>query len=163
MSRKTDVYQKWKKISQKTKKTYMFLEVPFQRILPLMIILIIINGSIMGDSFKNLDSVIVFIFIKLIFAYILGVIIGHCEWNFFRKMSEGEYKKKSEIRNQYLLIYGLLFFGFTIMISELEYPYKSINLMIIQLIIWPLSGLLWGSMMWLVIGNGLNRYLKKEE
>lgn len=155
-----NVKQKWSRISQKPKGTFIYLKVPFLRIVPLMLLLIIINYGIWGEL-KDI-SIIMLSVIKLILAYPLGVVIGNFEWNYYRDLSEGNFMKAYEIRNKYILIYGFLSFGLTILISQLDIPIKSLSLAIYYIIVWPLAGLLWGSFMWLALANGLTKYLKKE-
>lgn len=156
-----NVIQKWNKISKMSKGFYMYFKVPVRGIVPLMILLIVVNQVIWGDVKE--PSFLIVSLIKIILAYLLGVVIGYFEWDFYRNLAEGYYTKASEIKNKYLFIYGFLSFGLCILISQLDYPIKSLGLTLYHIVVWPLAGLLWGLCMWLFVSNGLTKYLKRED
>jgi hypothetical protein len=63
------------------------------------------------------------------------------------------------IRKNFIVIYGLLMFGLNILIAIMSPFFESITLNIIQIILWPLAGLIWGTFMWSINGSGFEKYI----
>jgi|GEM_PF-1741617 hypothetical protein len=152
--------QRWDEISGKPKGAYVFFKVPLLRMVPLMLVLTVADIILWGEL-PDMRLAVMSV-IKIVSVYIVGVIVGNLEWTFFKNLCEKNFIKLTQIRNQYVLIYGFLMFGLTIMISQLDIPIMSVNLAVCYIIVCPLAGLMYAGLMWLMIGKGYAKYLKSE-
>lgn len=160
MNSKNTVEERWKILNNKSKKWHQFISVPMFKSVPLVIILIIILELINGYRNMNLNAFIVTGIVKIILAYVIGTIHGYMEWEYIEMLVERKFSNIRELKQKYILIYGIFFFGFIVTLSQIEPLFDSWILTIAKIIIYLLSGLCWGILMVVLTGNKLNRFVE---
>ncbi|QSX04686.1 hypothetical protein JYG23_08185 [Sedimentibacter sp. zth1] len=153
------VDSKWNKISKRTMKWHMFVGFPLKQIIPIQLFLLVVLEFINKYINENIKLFIVQSIIKLIVAYLLGIVIGRLEWSYLEKLNERKFCDIKNIRKSFISIYGILFWGLNTMIAIISPFFESTIAIITQIIIWPLAGLVWGIIMWCIYGSGFEKYI----
>jgi len=154
------IIKKWDKISQKPKWKYIIFNVALFRFALLIILILLLNEVIIFDKItSNLPKWIYTAIFKVVLSILLGIYVGHLEWNFIRKLANREFEFKKSIRQNFVLIYGFLSFGFMIAIALLNLPFKF-PATIINFAIYILSGFPFGYFMYFINEYGYSKYCK---
>ena len=150
---------KWDKANKRSKEWYQFVSASLFRTVPLMLVLIIVLEFI--NNFRNEDFILFLVsaVFKLMLTYLLGVLCGSMEWNFMRALIQREFVSFKAIKKKYVFIYGVMFFGCNVTIALINPIFESPVLTLIKLIIYLLSGWLWGVLMVNVSGGSLDRFV----
>jgi hypothetical protein len=152
--------KRWSKMSRVPKWNYVIVNVALLRFALIMVLIILLTEVIifndLSGDFSNWLFTAIF---KVILSIILGIYVGHLEWNFIRKLVNKDFERKKSIRQNFILIYGFLSFGLLIAIRFIELPFVF-PLTIITFLLYSLSGLLFGYLMYFINEYGYNKYLK---
>lgn len=100
-----------------------------------------------GNRHVNFGLFTATLFGKLILIYIVGVYSGHLEWEFLKKLANKKFLKTKEIRKNYVLIYGMCMFGANFTIALLNPGFDGLSTTIVNIVIYPLAGIVWGFVM----------------
>ncbi|QSX05918.1 hypothetical protein JYG23_04280 [Sedimentibacter sp. zth1] len=151
---------KWNRISQKSKGRYMFVEFSLKKVLSVQLILLIVLELIFNYRNEDIKLFVIQSIIKLTAAYILGVVIGKLEWEYIKKLNERKFFDKKVIRRNYIIIYGILFFGLNSIIATISPFFVSTKKNLTEIVSWLLVAWIWGLLMWITSGSELEKYIK---
>lgn len=138
---------RWDKISKKGKTFHMYLGASLYRQLPLVIFILLLMEIVNG--YRHLSEIYVIrnFAAKIMISYIIGVFIGHLEWNFLEKLFDNRFKNNIEFRIEYIFTYGICFFGTAILSGEINPYFMSMRRIIYNLLGYGLMALFWGVLM----------------
>ncbi len=161
MNNKTNMNEKWDKISTRTKKWYMFSRVSLRINVFLMLCLLIAFELVEGDRHVNFGLFVATLFVKLILVYSIGVYSGHLEWEFLKKLANKEFLKAKDIRRNYVLVYGICMFGVNFTIACINPAFEGLSMIVVELMIYLLTGVIWGYVM-SGIGGSFSKYITEK-
>ena len=155
-----DVDKNIERISRYTKSKYILKKILLQRFLVLGVLLIGINLLLDLQNINTKEFIYVSI-VKMILILLIGIVVGNLEWNLFVSLKNYEISL-SKIRYRFILNIGILSWGLPIGISYMEYPEKSILINCVALLIWMITGIFFGTIMWLMVSNEFKKHLESK-
>ena len=155
-----DVNKNIERISRYTKSKYILKKILLQRFLVLAILLIGINLLFDLRDIKIKEFIYISI-IKIILILLIGIVVGNFEWNLFASLKNYEINL-SKIKYRFILNIGILSWGLPIGISYMKYPVKSILINGVDLLIWIIASVFFGTTMWLIVSNEFKKYLESK-
>lgn len=159
MDNKNTVESRWEKLNKRSKLWHQFIGASLIRNVFLMISLIVVLEIIDGHRYEDYKAFILTATIKILIAYIIGIIGGGLEWNYLEQLIHKKFTEIKTIKRRYILIYGLLLFGTNVTIALLNPAFESLILTSTKLAIYPLAGLAWGAIMVSISGSRLDRFI----
>lgn len=159
MNTKNTVESRWEKLNKKSKLWHQFIGASLIRNVLLMISLIVILEIIDGYRYEDYKAFIFTAAIKILIAYVIGIISGGLEWNYLEQLIYRKFTEIKTIKRRYILIYGLLLFGTNVTIALLNPAFESLILTSTKLVIYPLAGLAWGAITFSISGSKLGRFI----
>ena len=130
MDNKNTAEARWAKLNKKSKSWYKFIGGSLFKSVPLMIFLVIVIEIINGNRHENYIAFILTATIKIVLAYVIGIVSSGFEWNYLQNLINKNYTDMKTIKRDYILIYGLLMFGANFTISLLNPAFESVILTI---------------------------------
>lgn len=149
------------RMSKYTKIGYILKKVVFQRFLVISILLTAINLLFEGTD-SGLTELVFISIIKVGLVLIVGIIVGNLEWVFYELLKSNQHIRTSEIRNRFITNVGILSWGLPIGICYTNYPITSVVMISLGVLIWTVSGLLFGIIMWTVVAGEFEKFMKSK-
>lgn len=145
----------------KRKWNYIIRNVILSRILPLLIILITINELFYKTYEKNHNAFFILLILKACLGITIGFFAGIYEWNFNEKLVRGYFKEIREIKKEYVRIFGIIGWGLIIGVCYFQYPIKSLFSVLIDIVIWLITGYILGLFTWNKVRVKYEKYVHK--
>lgn len=137
---------------------YVLIENVILRYLPEVFLLACLNEFIYKSSNGNLYKMCLLIVIKLILCVFIGLIAGKLKYNFYINLTKKQYTL-NDIKVKYIVIKGIITWGFILSICSITYPI-NISTIIFNVLIYMLTGVLFGASIFQVTKPILKKYSK---